>query len=137
MMDREQIETLKKMADADDRCAKQCGECANEFAQLGNPRAAETWGRKADEARVRAATLRAAIALAEERAALEGWEPVTYLRSSIIVTRQGDGQWYVEDETEFRYLSYGGVWSGFESREVFADESQAIAAANKAIGGGK
>jgi hypothetical protein len=79
---------------------------------------------------------RVALALAEQARAMEGWEAVTYLRGDTIATRQGDGQWYIEDETRFQYLGYEGVWAGFESREVFADKESAIAAANAAMKAG-
>jgi hypothetical protein len=129
----EQIETLRKMADEQERDAR----CKRNYAAEPRVREKPRLLNEADKHADQADTLRSALALAEQARAMEGWEAVTYLRGDTIATRQGDGQWYIEDETRFQYLGYEGVWAGFESREVFADKESAITAANAAMKAGE
>jgi hypothetical protein len=129
----EQIETLKTLMNRVEREIIAEQYSAEIQARKDHHAGSKHHNQNAIKRGTEADALRAALALAEQARAMEGWEAVTYLRGDTIATRQGDGQWYIEDETRFQYLGYEGVWAGFESREVFADKESAIAAANAAM----
>lgn len=128
----EQIETLKKMADEQDKYSREWDWIAD---HAKTPAQAWEDRRKAAMYQAQAAALRAALALAEERQAMEGW---TFMSpcERVFIHKNYDGSWVAHDEGGYRFISVDGKWSRTGPHK-FQNLPAAIAAANKAIGGGK
>ena len=139
-MTKEQIETLKKMLQGISANAQARKVAVDDFVNLGNQPAAEAHRRIYAKYEEEADTLRAAIALAEERVAIDGWVIGLAYRGDRYTIEKTDDYYTVDQSPElgssYTFLNSTGVWSEYaRDRAKFPTFAAAIAAANKAIGG--
>jgi hypothetical protein len=80
--------------------------------------------------------LRAAMALADQARAMDGWVPHVHTHGEIAVTRSPNGKFTVDKPRRFMGLSSDGDWVYFEKQARFDTFAQAIAAANAVMKAG-
>lgn len=130
----EQIETLKQeLINTEERNESLCESAY--MAYLENDHEAhDRLSADARSARILADTLRAALALAEERQAMEGWEATAacYTKDDCLVHQPRSSYWAVKSYPTWNYMTN-------ESGELmkFDTAAQAIAAANAAMKAGE